>query len=152
MIPAAKLKHMNQADTEHILLHELAHMWFGNLVTMRWWDDLWLNETFATYLSYRCLADATRFSEGTGSLKATVDNLPGGYGYPGVELHIAGGDPLTDWRDYEVLIYDVWPEVNASALDQAPDPQSLPYLLRPILLPLRLLAERGWAFALVRRR
>ncbi len=46
-----------------VILHELAHMWFGNLVTMRWWDDLWLNETFATYLSYRCLADATRFGD-----------------------------------------------------------------------------------------
>ena len=39
-----------------VVLHELAHMWFGDLVTMRWWDDLWLNETFATYLSYRCLS------------------------------------------------------------------------------------------------
>ena len=46
-----------------VILHELAHMWFGDLVTMRWWDDLWLNETFATYLSFRCLADATRFSD-----------------------------------------------------------------------------------------
>jgi len=46
-----------------VILHELAHMWFGDLVTMRWWDDLWLNETFATYLSYRSLADATRFSD-----------------------------------------------------------------------------------------
>jgi aminopeptidase N len=46
-----------------VVLHELAHMWFGNLVTMRWWDDLWLNETFATYLSFRCLADATRFDD-----------------------------------------------------------------------------------------
>jgi aminopeptidase N len=46
-----------------VILHELAHMWFGNLVTMRWWDDLWLNETFATYLSFRCLADATRFRD-----------------------------------------------------------------------------------------
>ncbi len=66
-------------------------------------------------------ADTTRYSEGSGSLKAVVENLPGGYGYPGVELHIAGGDPLTDWRPYETFIYDVWPEVNASALDQAPD-------------------------------
>ncbi len=63
--------------------------------------------------------DNTRFSQGSGSLKATVENLSGGYGYPGVELHIADG--LTDWRDYEVFAYDVWPEVNGSALDQAPD-------------------------------
>ncbi len=46
-----------------VILHELAHMGFGDLVTMRWWDDLWLNETFATYLSFRSLADATRFSD-----------------------------------------------------------------------------------------
>ncbi|HEX2904744.1 MAG TPA: aminopeptidase N [Jatrophihabitans sp.] len=37
--------------------HEMAHMWFGDLVTMRWWDDLWLNESFAEYLAYRVCAD-----------------------------------------------------------------------------------------------
>jgi aminopeptidase N len=36
-----------------IIQHELCHMWFGNLVTMTWWDDLWLNEAFATALSYK---------------------------------------------------------------------------------------------------
>lgn len=37
------------------IVHELAHHWFGNLVTMRWWDDLWLNESFAEYISHFCL-------------------------------------------------------------------------------------------------
>jgi aminopeptidase N len=44
-----------------VVLHELAHMWFGDLVTLQWWDDLWLNESFATYLAFRTLVDATRF-------------------------------------------------------------------------------------------
>jgi aminopeptidase N len=53
-------------DAEHLLraeiiLHEMAHMWFGDLVTMRWWDDIWLNESFATYMSYLAMAEATRF-------------------------------------------------------------------------------------------
>jgi aminopeptidase N len=44
------------------VLHEMAHMWFGDLVTMRWWDDLWLNESFATYASVLCQAEATRWT------------------------------------------------------------------------------------------
>ncbi|MDM4720312.1 aminopeptidase N [Micromonospora sp. WMMA1363] len=43
------------------IAHEMAHMWFGDLVTMRWWDDLWLNESFAEYLGARVTAEATRF-------------------------------------------------------------------------------------------
>ncbi|MCV2396241.1 aminopeptidase N [Actinotalea sp. M2MS4P-6] len=44
------------------ILHELAHMWFGDLVTMRWWDDLWLNESFAEYVSHLATAEVTRWS------------------------------------------------------------------------------------------
>jgi aminopeptidase N len=46
-----------------IILHELAHMWFGDLVTMRWWDDLWLNEAFATWAAYWSMAEATELPE-----------------------------------------------------------------------------------------
>ncbi|GAB3943454.1 hypothetical protein GCM10027614_32140 [Micromonospora vulcania] len=45
------------------IAHEMAHMWFGDLVTMRWWDDLWLNESFAEYLGTRVTAEATRYDQ-----------------------------------------------------------------------------------------
>ncbi len=45
-----------------VVCHEMAHMWFGDLVTMSWWDDVWLNESFAEMLGYRIAADSTRFT------------------------------------------------------------------------------------------
>ncbi|MGK5681313.1 aminopeptidase N [Actinoplanes sp. URMC 104] len=45
------------------ILHEMAHMWFGDLVTMRWWNDLWLNESFAEWASHWCNSHATRFTD-----------------------------------------------------------------------------------------
>ena len=45
------------------ILHEMAHMWFGDLVTMRWWDDLWLKESFADYMGAHVSVAATRFTD-----------------------------------------------------------------------------------------
>src|ERR1700689_4555523 len=45
------------------ILHEMAHMWFGDLVTMRWWDDLWLNESFATWAGTAAQSEATRWAQ-----------------------------------------------------------------------------------------
>ncbi|MEE8330545.1 MAG: aminopeptidase N [Acidimicrobiia bacterium] len=46
-----------------IILHELAHMWFGDLVTMQWWNDLWLNESFATFAAYLAIDDTGEWGE-----------------------------------------------------------------------------------------
>lgn len=55
---ATEAQHQNRANT---ILHEMAHMWFGDLVTMTWWDDLWLKESFADYMGTLAVDEATDF-------------------------------------------------------------------------------------------
>ncbi|SFK03469.1 Membrane alanyl aminopeptidase Metallo peptidase. MEROPS family M01 [Streptomyces pini] len=59
------------------IAHEMAHMWFGDLVTLRWWDDIWLNESFAEYMGYQIITEATRFT-GTWT-EFAVDRKSWGY-------------------------------------------------------------------------
>jgi len=50
-----------RAQRAGTIAHEMAHQWFGDLVTMRWWDDLWLNESFAEYMGHRVIAERTSY-------------------------------------------------------------------------------------------
>ena len=52
-----------RSSRANVVLHEMAHMWFGDLVTMRWWDDLWLNEAFASWAAAWAMAGATEFTD-----------------------------------------------------------------------------------------
>ncbi|MEW6722255.1 MAG: M1 family metallopeptidase, partial [Candidatus Micrarchaeota archaeon] len=56
-----------------VIGHELAHMWFGDLVTMEWWDDMWLNESFATYMEYKAVD--RQFPEWKAMLKYYLDSV-----------------------------------------------------------------------------
>jgi aminopeptidase N len=60
-IPRSVITESEREHRANVIAHEMAHQWFGDLVTMAWWDDLWLNESFAEYLGTRVTSEATRF-------------------------------------------------------------------------------------------
>ena len=62
-LPRSRQVHSFYENRANTILHEMAHMWFGDLVTMKWWDDLWLNESFAEWASHHALVNATEYTE-----------------------------------------------------------------------------------------
>jgi aminopeptidase N len=98
------------------ILHELAHMWFGDLVTMRWWDDLWLNESFAEYMSTLATAEATRWT----SAWTTFSSLEKNWAYRQDQLpstHPIVAD-IRDLEDVEVNFDGITYAKGASVLKQ----------------------------------
>jgi aminopeptidase N len=98
------------------ILHELAHMWFGDLVTMRWWDDLWLNESFATYAAALCMAEATHWTNAW----TTFANSEKTWGYRQDQLpstHPISAD-IRDIEDVEVNFDGITYAKGAAVLKQ----------------------------------
>jgi aminopeptidase N len=98
------------------ILHELAHMWFGDLVTMRWWDDLWLNESFAEFVSTLATAEATRWTQAW----TTFSSLEKSWAYRQDQLpstHPIVAD-IRDLEDVEVNFDGITYAKGASVLKQ----------------------------------
>ena len=98
------------------LMHELAHMWFGDLVTMRWWNDLWLNESFAEYAAELAVAEATEWT----TVWATFAGKEKSWAYqqdqlPSTHPIVA---PINDLHDVEVNFDGITYAKGASALKQ----------------------------------
>ena len=96
------------------VLHELAHMWFGDLVTMRWWNDLWLNESFAEYTSTLAVAETTRFTDAW----TTFQTIEKGWAYNQDQLsstHPVSAE-INDLHDVEVNFDGITYAKGASVL------------------------------------
>jgi len=98
------------------ILHEMAHMWFGDLVTMTWWDDLWLNESFAEWASHHANAQATRYRDAW----TTFSNLRKAWAYRQDQLpstHPIAAD-MVDLDSVQVNFDGITYAKGASALRQ----------------------------------
>jgi aminopeptidase N len=106
--------HADRTDRTNVILHEMAHMWFGDLVTMRWWDDLWLNEAFASWAAVWASAALPDYADVWASIALTekkmaydVDATPATHPIrgvvPSVDVAMANFDAITYMKGQAVL-------------------------------------------------
>ncbi len=91
----------------HVIAHETAHMWFGDLVTMRWFDDVWLKEVFANFMADKIMEVST--PDANYNLQFVVDHFPAAYGVDRTEGANPIGQPLVNLQEagslYGGIIY-----------------------------------------------
>ncbi len=99
-----------------VLLHEMAHMWFGNIVTMRWWDDLWLNEAFAEFACNWAAVNATAYTDSWASHLADdkIDAYLADQGPTSHPIH----QPIADVEQAASIFDSITYPKGASVLDQ----------------------------------
>ena len=113
---SSKVNDFDLEDRDRTLLHELAHMWFGDLVTMKWWNDLWLNESFATFMGYLAGCEAVGWPDDWASFcscqkYATIDADQRSTTHPVVA-------PINDLNDTYVNFDSITYTKGASVLKQ----------------------------------
>ena len=106
--------HAQRQLAAEYVLHEMAHMWFGDLVTLRWWDDLWLNEAFASFAATWAMVSVTEFTDGWATFLTTEqlaayqqDMGPASHpircSVPDVDHAFASFDAITYYKGQAVL-------------------------------------------------
>ena len=75
LIFRSKVTERNYVSRATTIHHEMAHMWFGDLVTMKWWEDLWLNESFAEWASYQSVSESTKYTHAWTEFNSLRKNL-----------------------------------------------------------------------------
>ena len=116
MVFRSRVTHAAYEQRSNTILHELAHMWFGDLVTMTWWDDLWLNESFAEWAAHWANVNATRYTNAW----TTFANLRKAWAYRQDQLtttHPIAAD-MVDLDAVEVNFDGITYAKGASALRQ----------------------------------
>ncbi|BCJ33769.1 aminopeptidase [Actinocatenispora thailandica] len=100
-----------------VIAHEMAHMWFGDLVTLRWWDDLWLNESFAEFLGFRVVGEVSRYADAWGFF-GVFRKLPGYQADQGPATHPVAPTDVPDVAHGLLNIDAISYPKGASALRQ----------------------------------
>ncbi|WP_207125960.1 aminopeptidase N [Actinocatenispora comari] len=100
-----------------VIAHEMAHMWFGDLVTLRWWDDLWLNESFAEFLGFRVVGEVSRYTDAWGFF-SVFRKIPGYRADQGPATHPVAPTDVPDVAHGLLNIDSISYPKGASALRQ----------------------------------